>query len=1407
MASQGASATNFDFNDMDFSGFSMPQTSYNGVKNGVIDNTFFADEGIDTTESFGQQPFDSMFLPNAATTGMDMNSTDFGMQQPLALDNTSGSASWGNTFPPTPAQSFGTMYTPQLNATALGKRPLQLDVQDFPQAKRHEGLGGSVDLGFSPYPTSASITGSSWTVDTLPTPSSTNDMIVGISDHAADMCATWFGKYNILPTDKHIESLSQLTGEPASAIRQWFGQALKQGFGHDSAYKSQTSGFTQDPLFPHTSPSTSDLIEQPTIPDLSCFHDTQVQTTATSSQAPPRGGKKGCNPTDDLSLLARDPKKIYQCTRKCGKRYGRKCDWKRNEEEGYPSKSWVCSLCVEQNTERVKPSFRKYHFSQHFRNVHPGLDCNDYEEASVVHNDTAFPRRCGFCPHRFVSRQDRIDHIAEHFKEGKCMLDWNDGDSNDLDNTDDDDDNDGRPDGGDYTDFQPFYPPGNDFQGGSDSSKSNGSGSSGQQHPQNDGFFQFHLQQFNNGSNGGASCDSGQPIRPEPQVPGDQRGDNISFEQYIDIDGGAGGATSCAKQHINEALRASCDEQRFAGGQQGETPRDESSSIHGKPQTTTGVDSQSLARDAVSQSLTSHQKNGTDSANAVLTSVDIRKMIKLIQKSEMLQSLLIEHGRSRGGEGGEGGRGAITLVRMMNALLALLSPSQRQPPILPPPLSPPDTDIADVLISKALVSSPSLCSKTGCSPEGELFAKDSCFNLTSDPNVTLQQYWQGLSTLIDQGSFLSIKLLGTGGFSTVDEVIHRSTSLRVSRKTLKNRQQSALSELNKEVKTLQKLRHPHIIRLIGAYSQGDKVSILLSPVAETTLAVWLDRNSVTRSDGLANTIVKMLGCLSSTIRYLHEQRPVVKHMDIKPQNILVMQGSQEFPHVVLSDFGISSTEENTSLDGNGKHTPLTRQYSAPEVSEGISREMASDIWSLGCVFAEMATVAFSHDDEQWREFRSQFLGRNANYYCQDIPALQAWLTQFLEEPEASLQELTVVSTVKSMLNAEPSDRPDAAMLTMVFTPAPCCLSWPNEQVSFPGPREEMQTLESLTHEEDGCCRAQFQFGDLVDKNVQSTDVTLDTLSIIPPAGKETFSSAKKWLHECSHGHSACEYHHKPLSKDLPTRLVDIRTDKSEGIGCIRIVNTAQLPASQESITYAALSYPWSQEDFTLTTSHTPGDPVPSDKLSSALNDAIQAASRTGYDYIWTDSLCVVQDSPADKQRECRAMASTFRNADLTIAQVDTTSPLQPIPTPIDHNKSDSRRRRSNRRCSDNPLTLLSPTEAVSRPLDYNWDAWDTRPWVLQERLLCRRLLHFGAEQLYWECNSLKASETFPQGLPPLLWEKVHMKTTSTSTSAASLDGRAEMPSGGFGRAGRAEGARSLCRSGDVIGGGDSDGLV
>jgi hypothetical protein len=104
----------------------------------------------------------------------------------------------------TTSTSFDSMsiYQPQ---QPLGnvhhKRSLPLDVQDFPQTKRHESAEFAT---FSPFMASASVTGSSsWTMDT---PASANE--IGLTDEAADVCATWFSKYAVLP--RYVHSLSSV---------------------------------------------------------------------------------------------------------------------------------------------------------------------------------------------------------------------------------------------------------------------------------------------------------------------------------------------------------------------------------------------------------------------------------------------------------------------------------------------------------------------------------------------------------------------------------------------------------------------------------------------------------------------------------------------------------------------------------------------------------------------------------------------------------------------------------------------------------------------------------------------------------------------------------------------------------------------------------------------------------------------------------------------------------------------------------------------------------------------------------------------------------------------------------------------------------------------------------------------
>jgi len=438
------------------------------------------------------------------------------------------SGTWSNQFSPTmvvddsiPAMAplyFSLYANPHTMGTA--KRPLSNSSPEFPAPKRQLLTDTHNPGHYVPVELDSVTSDSIWNADRRVESSQSSHQSeglpgtpmlleprttclvrqeeIGLDEDAADVCATWFSKrYSVLPSDQDIEALSHLTKASTTAVRHWFGQMLKQGLaGHDSAYKSQSTlaGSQMSLEKQQAANETTEEISQHFTEENTSEQRARGSHQCTEGQARRRSGKKSCTPTTNPEMLQRDESKIFQCTRKCGKRYGRKCDWKRNEEEGYPSKHWLCSLCRSQG-ERAKPCYRRYHFTQHFNNIHPTLSAADYEAASLVETEATFPRKCGFCPKRFVNRQERIDHIADHFKKGKCMLDWNDSDeSDDFNDYDDDSDDSPADDNGEGSDSRssgdkqnPENNPGSgecdDSEGNDQSGPSAGSGTDSRNSP------------------------------------------------------------------------------------------------------------------------------------------------------------------------------------------------------------------------------------------------------------------------------------------------------------------------------------------------------------------------------------------------------------------------------------------------------------------------------------------------------------------------------------------------------------------------------------------------------------------------------------------------------------------------------------------------------------------------------------------------------------------------------------------------------------------------------------------------------------------------------------------------------------------------------------------------------------
>lgn len=77
-------------------------------------------------------------------------------------------------------------------------------------------------------------------------------------------------------------------------------------------------------------------------------------------------------------------------------------------------------------------------------------------------------------------------------------------------------------------------------------------------------------------------------------------------------------------------------------------------------------------------------------------------------------------------------------------------------------------------------------------------------------------------------------------------------------------------------------------------------------------------------------------------------------------------------------------------------------------------------------------------------------------------------------------------------------------------------------------------------------------------------------------------------------------------------------------------------------------------------------------------------------------------------------------------------------------------------------------DSASDTTDINFSPLNKRAWVVQERYLSTRIMHFARQVLYWECYEQYASEIYPHGIPEVFEDKV---VDVKSLRAASLDHR------------------------------------
>jgi cyclin-dependent kinase len=147
----------------------------------------------------------------------------------------------------------------------------------------------------------------------------------------------------------------------------------------------------------------------------------------------------------------------------------------------------------------------------------------------------------------------------------------------------------------------------------------------------------------------------------------------------------------------------------------------------------------------------------------------------------------------------------------------------------------------------------------------------------------------------------------------------------------------------REISLLKELQHPNIVRLYDVVHTERKLTLVFE-FLDQDLKKYLD----ICDSGLDLPILKsFLYQLLNGIAHCHHHR--ILHRDLKPPNLLINREGQ----LKLADFGLARAFGIPVRSYT--HEVVTLWYRAPDVLLG-SRKYSTpvDIWSVGCIFAEMA---------------------------------------------------------------------------------------------------------------------------------------------------------------------------------------------------------------------------------------------------------------------------------------------------------------------------------------------------------------------------------------------------------------------------------------------------------------------
>jgi hypothetical protein len=219
---------------------------------------------------------------------------------------------------------------------------------------------------------------------------------------------------------------------------------------------------------------------------------------------------------------------------------------------------------------------------------------------------------------------------------------------------------------------------------------------------------------------------------------------------------------------------------------------------------------------------------------------------------------------------------------------------------------------------------------------------------------------------------------------------------------------------------------------------------------------------------------------------------------------------------------------------------------------------------------------------------------------------------------------------------------------------------------------------------------------------------------------------------------------------LPTRLIHVGKSSADKIFLYETTEEDQREHQKhqkdgsDKYSYVALSHRWGDPKKCKHFVTLPGKllddfkneiPLSGDSgLPPTFQHAVEVTRRLKKDYLWIDSICILQGPDGDFKTEAKRMEDVFSSAYCVIAA-----------SRAEDHRDGFLKPRKDRKFLKFATSGRKPLYACEPIDDFKRDVLDSplnrRGWVLQERALARRTIYFTEVQTYFECGEGVRCET------------------------------------------------------------------